>query len=597
MSEQDDLLAKAQAIQQQKLNSPDGDLLKQAQAIQSKKMTAEVPEEKPKWSKGESFGQGALQGASGGFSDEIGGAEGALMEKILPGGNQDNKSLEDLYKEYRDMHRGRNEEAAKNSAAYLGGNIAGGIVPAIAAGPGLAAQTALGASVGAGASNADNIKDLTKDTTIGAGMGLAGGVVGRAASGALNPTSMEVAGSKLASSAVGLKPSKELTSIYNPSTGKMESGSDVIKGIGKTAIEEKALPSVGGANAIYDKTLEAIDNNEGKLSPLLNQAQQSLDPVKEQVLDKVGHIGDKVGKFMYDFQDTIPMTSQSEGLARKLYKTYAPQIQALSDADGNLEALNTFKREAQAGAKRLNKGIYTSPTSQNDATEAQFLSRIGGIIREHIEDLANASNPDSQLGDAIKQQNKTLSNLYTYEDAAKKFIDSSKSQPKIGMGLSAGAGLGFKMGGPLGAVLGGGTQYGIEKATGQPLAQTAKIAAAKALVGGSKALSTPMGELVQKAAPAAPAASSVITNPYAEEIVQDKFPSDNQRLSAYVNNATDDSLKEVAENMTHSPVLNDSATQLKNAIDNHDEYAKRAALMKLMQMPSFRELMKTKGGQ
>lgn len=177
------------------LPSPDELSLKN----KSVKVSPKVAEE---WSKLESLGQGAKQGITAGFSDELAGLSGALKSmaksplKTITG-NYSPQELEQLYRTYRDIERGKNKEAEKqNPLSYVGGNILGGVGGAIAA-PGLmapktiAGMGALGSAIGAGTSNADilsgkpkELESFGKDVLIGGGVGTAiGGVakVGKAA--------------------------------------------------------------------------------------------------------------------------------------------------------------------------------------------------------------------------------------------------------------------------------------------------------------------------------------------------------------------------------------------------------------------------------
>lgn len=144
-------------------------------------------EHAPEWSKSESLGQGALQGATAGFSDELGGIEGALFEKaadVLGKGPQSGKSLEELYREYRDFQRQRNKQAEEsNKGSYLAGNILGGVGSAAVAPGALGAKTLsgaakLGAAAGLGSSEAEladpenlELGRAAKDVAIGTGLG------------------------------------------------------------------------------------------------------------------------------------------------------------------------------------------------------------------------------------------------------------------------------------------------------------------------------------------------------------------------------------------------------------------------------------------
>lgn len=527
----------------------------------------------PDWSPAESFGQGALQMGTGGFSDEIGGALGAGMEKIA--GNPDNKSFKDLYKEYRDMHRQRNEQAQQqNPGSYLAGSIAA-VVPGAVLAPELmapktiAGAATLGGAIGLGTSQQDLteatpevVENTLEDIGKGAALGAAGGAVGQKLGKVLNPEALETAASKTASKAVGIKPSRELARVFDPSTGKVVQGSDVIKGIGKTAMEEGALPFTGGADAIYDKSLDAIDNQYKILNPIMQKTQQQLSPVLDQSLEQVGGIGTKAANYLYDFQASLDQNPNQAQIMDKIEKKYLPYIQQLTNADGDLQQLTLFKRGLQEEATNLSTAAYDQPASDLKP-EAEFVKNLGGIVRQHIEDLASTVDPDA--GKQIADTNKTLSNLYTYNTAAKKLMDKGSGSPihKI-----------FDLPGEL--------------VTGNPTDRLAKIATAKALNQTSKIVQTPVGQLAQKAIVNAPLAT--VTNPFTQGQVNAK-PTESSKIATNLYNATDDSLKELASNFKSTPGLQFYGDHLDKALATDDEGEKNRAIFLIMQNPTARKMV------
>jgi len=440
---------------------------------------------------------------------------------------------------------------------------------------------------------ADSTKELGAGALEGATQEMGGQVLGAGLSAGIKklikPKSLEAAGSKLATSVVGGKPSKELTTEWVKEGEHFvpKQGSDVVKGLGKTAVEEGALPTFGGSNNIYDKTLEAVSKNEAKLNPLLQQAQESLGDDVASRLDQVGHVGDKLGTFMTDFEREIPTTSKREGLINKLYETYGPKLEEISNADGDLIKLNQLKQELQQSAKELNKGIYNNPNQMEAATEAQFTKQLGGIIRQHIEDLANSAG--GGLGQEIKSTNKTLSNLYTYEDMARRSMDSPKGKPSLGIKNAAGAALGYAVGGPPLAIATGTAQYGLEKGMGQSFGQLGKILGSKALLKGAKAIQTPAGPLMQKAA--GPVVNKAIGNPFSTENAESSSGTYADKISNSLYNATDDSLKAVALKLSQDPQLKHAAEELQKGIDLKDQQRKNNAIFLLLQKPSARKFL------
>jgi hypothetical protein len=532
----------------------------------------------PDWSPAESFGQGALQGATAGFSDELGGLEGAVQEKVLnalPGAKTDDKSFKELYKQYRDLNRQRNEQAKQqNPMSNLAGNVTGAVggallAPELMAPKTVAGAATLGGAVGLGTSQQDLteatpevVKNTLEDIGTGAALGTAGGLATRKLGQALAPEALDVAASKTASKAVGIKPSRELARVFDPSSGKVVQGSDVIKGIGSTALKEGALPFTGGADAIYDKSLDAIDNQYKILNPIMEQTQQKLSQNVGQSLQEVGGIGTKAANYLYDFQSSLDQNPNQAQIMDKIEKKYLPYIQQLTNADGNLQQLTLFKRGLQEEATNLSAAAYDQPASDLKP-EAEFVKNLGGIVRQHIEDLASTVDPDA--GKQIADTNKTLSNLYTYNTAAKKLMDKGQGSAvnKI-FGLPG------------------------EMLTGNPTDRLAKIATAKALNQTSKIVQTPAGELAQKAVVNAPLAT--VTNPFTQGQVNAK-PTESSKLATNLYNATDDSLKELASSFKQTPGLQFYGEHLDKALATDDEGEKNRAIFLIMQNPVSRKMV------
>lgn len=549
------------------------------------------------WSKLQSAGQGALQGATAGFSDELGGAEGAIQDKLL--GNPDKKSLKDLYKEYRDLQRNRNKKAEDaNPGSYLAGNVAGAVgagalAPGLLAPKSVAGAAGLGAAAGLGTSNADltdpslqSVGQAAKDTALGAGLGAAGGKIGQKLAGAANPEALETASSKLASSAVGLKPSKELTSVYDAASGQMKKGSNIIKGIGTTALETGSLPMTGGPSAMYDQSLKAINTAYQKLNPVLAQAQEKLTPNISQIVQDVGPITTKTPVVMQDIFDSIPETSQRNSIVKTIGDQYSMYEAKLGQAEGNLQALNDIKKELTSASKALAPQVYNNGTAK---VEANLYKRLGGVVRQHIEDLASAADPGA--GDQIGSINSDIGNLMTYNDGAKKLMDKTSSGLMDSAKTGATATAGFLAGGPLGAAITTGAKIAVEAGTGNPIGRLAKIGGAKALAATAKAVDTPAGQLTQKVIQQAPA--KVLTSPFAQEKIQGKMTSGAKATqnSSNLYNATDDSLKDVASKFQQTPGLEFYADHLNKAIDNNDSGEKNRAIFLIMQNPKARKLI------
>lgn len=619
------LLAQAQAIQAQKMGQAEhNDLLKQAQAIQQSKLSQSKDQGPQDYSMLDSAGIAAQKGLTGGLTGVAAGAGAALGDYSV---NQDWSKAKDAYKE--GLEEQKHKEDTAHKAHPIVSNIAeiGSSIPTMAVGGGLlksagiASPVAQGAILGGG-SGVTNYLGKNADPTasglavaggLGAGLGAAGGKIGSVIGNKLNPESLEVAGSKMASTAAGLKPTKELATEFNKETGKIIQGSDIIKGIGKTAMDEGALPLTGGPKAMYDKSIDAIDNNYQRLAPILQNTQNKITP---DTLEASGNIGDKTADFLYKFRDSLNTDPDQDAIMQKIEQKYIPYIEKLSKVDGNLNQLNAYKKGLQEKAIDLAAAAYDKPASDLKP-EADFVKRLGGIVRQHIEDLSNSADPGA--GDQISQINKTLSNLYTYKDAAKKLMNKGS-----------------------GTLLDKTVDIVPKILTGNTLGGLGKIVSAKGLNTASnflnkevptlsspdlpnfnpfdtKIVKTPIGNIVQKAAqPVAQTTANEMNNPWSQNVTKktvgfaakqafgstaraDDYyqPLANRASQATINasnlyNATDDSLKQVASNLKSVPGLEFYADHLNKAIDTDDEGEKNRAIFLIMQNPKSRKLISGK---
>lgn len=555
----------------------------------------------PEISKSKSAALGAVQGGTMGFADEIEGALRAGGEKGLAIiKKEDEKDLKELYKQYRDIARRRNKEAEEaNPLAYGAGEIGGAIAGGLATGGGtlsLKGAAALGGLTGLGTSESslvdgtpEDFNKLALDVGTGTALGLAGGGIAKGVGKLTSPKTLETAGSKIASSSAGISPTEEMVRGFDKTTGRIVEHPDIIKGIGKTAIEEGALPFTGGAKAMFTKADEAININFDKLAPIMKSAQQKLDQQLPQSLEKVGGIGAKGGDLYYKFINEIPDTSQKAALIEKLDKFYLPKIKQLQEADGNLQALADLKKEFYKGATSLKTNIYSDPNATEKMTEAKFLKQLAGITRQHIEDLAGTVDKEAAKG--IKQTNQTIGNLVTYKESARELIDKDAKKSVLGLSdIATGAGVGAMSSTPMGlAALA--TKKGAELATGHPISRLAKIGAAKGAIAGSKALNTPLGQIVQKTAPVA--SGAVVRGPYTQEVIQNTIsPSPATEMSNTLYNATDESLLSAAGKLKEQKGLEFYARELEDAIKEGDSRKKDRALFLIMQNPRSRKLFK-----
>lgn len=517
------------------------------------------------------------------------------------------------------------KEAAIEQLPAEGAMIGGLIGGLTTAGPGAIPGAAGGGALGAGlrklirdyqsapdkkefitktptlSGTAEAFKEMTPEMAGGAIEGTTQEMGGQALGAGLNKIlsrkALESAGSKLAASSAGLKPSEDTAMKWVAKEGgRFEKVPDASQmGIGQTAIEQGAVPNMGTMDQRVSAVKSALDNNYNKLDPLLKNAQQSLDPKLDEVMGSVGSIGDKLGNYHYDFQNQLAkgsmeasgtMSTQAEQIANKLLRQNAKNIENASNIDGNLIALNALKRNLQADADRL--GAYGP---RQDKPQAKYLKGMASIIRQHIEDLANAANPGSKLGDQVAEANSNINKLMDFKDALETSkqsvttpLDVSKSIFGHGM-LSA---LGYKLAGTEGAialpVAAKGVQMGVEGATGQPISTTAKILGAKGALKAAKVVDSPIGDITLKTVPKVVSAK---INPFSasqfKQQTSEINPTDSTKVASLMYNANDESLKNMSNNFKQDPSMQNIANALDKYIKTKDTQDLNVATFLMLQ--------------
>lgn len=154
----------------------------------------------PKPTQAESAARGAAQGATFGFADEIQGAVGGAAAKLLRPDLFEGQGIGDVYKQARDIQRGRNQEAKEaNPKTFIGAEIGGGIANPLtrlpfARGNSVKDVAVGGAGLGAiyGAGNTEDVTNLlqtTKDIASNAALGAGGALAGKAVMSLVSPIS------------------------------------------------------------------------------------------------------------------------------------------------------------------------------------------------------------------------------------------------------------------------------------------------------------------------------------------------------------------------------------------------------------------------
>lgn len=283
--------------------------------------------------------RGAVQGASAGFADEGAGVIDALLSKtggllLEPGQKNpyEDKPLRQVYEEGRNEERAANVQAAQRSPkTYLAGQLAGGIATSAAL-PG-AAMTQ-GAIQGAGLSEATNLPDMAKDVVLGAAVGKAGELAGKA---------VNVGAQKLASSS--LLPTAAQT------TGQMAEEA-AAKALGATKSNYNQL----GAEGVRNAAREALD--EGIISPLAS-TKTMLQRIPEGKSDTVrAMLENKMAK-----EAVKPAMSHSDYVALAAGGTHGLKgIAVAGGAVATKKVVEKYKDQVLANsADKISKALESTP--------------------------------------------------------------------------------------------------------------------------------------------------------------------------------------------------------------------------------------------
>lgn len=364
--------------------------------------TAGPDGERQKYSKLESFGMGAREGAALGFADELeGGAKALYHLTTNPTTNLSN--VGDAYRSFRDAARNKYTQAREdNPYSYGTGNVAGGVASSVLPGMGLLkgakGAAAIGAVAGLGGSNADLTKGevgrATFDTALGGGLGYG---VGKVADVLINPG--EYADS-LALKHLRPTPAlrRELGKEGALDVAREARNAGAIKfatkaedtalrlADAKDAVGEALGDIVGNANGKVD-TQKVVDNITKKVSNPLRETAEN-QPIADMVEKKAAGLLKKYGGTMTPAQIEAEksavqkninyLSTKTEMGARKAYGSALREAgeQAISDpnfvrtkeAYGNLK--NALKMADRTGSLTDGGGLMGHITDVGIGTEA-----------------------------------------------------------------------------------------------------------------------------------------------------------------------------------------------------------------------------------
>lgn len=555
----------------------------------------------------ESLLRGGGQGATLGFEDEaIGGLQAA--GKKLTG---DKTDLAELYRQYRDMERQKNEAAQQaNPKTFMGGELAGGAATSLV--PGGAIGTAgkamgLGAASALGQSNADltqgDLGGAAKDVGLGAAVGAGTFGLGKAVAPMLKGAApaAEAIGNKLeqksgdiALSAVGAG-QKAMEKEIGAGKGIFVSP-DYRKGAGQAALQN--LEMVQSPTQFREKVNNQLLDLIEQKKPLLSKAQEQLEKkalspsIEEQQLINQGSISSKLGETADDYLKEMNLSEVNPEKIANFRKYTDDYISRIQKSDNNINELEQLR---QAIGSKLKDQKFVA-NDRDLALQDQFLRDAYNTVKGRIEQLANFSG--GNLGDKIKGINKQESDLIDLSRTA--FKTEAKDMAGGGMfGMDksdvAAAGIGGYIGGPLGAastVLG---KKGIEAAAGRSLPELGEVAAAKsasalgsAAHGMSDILKNDASQLATSAAlPAATSMTESLKDKKQKEYTD--YPT--YKVSNDLYKASNEDLKVLTKQLYDSG-HNNIANSLADALNKNDMQKKNAILFNLIQDPKYRRVIR-----
>ena len=379
----------------------------------------------------ESALRGVAQGVTLGFADEISGAvESAFTDKS--------------YEQARDESRANFEVArAANPAAFLSGEVVGGIASGIASGglgAGLKGAAVLGTIAGVGNSEEDEIEKQLTDAMVGGTLGVAGHGIG---------------------SVLG-KGANRIAKAFRE-TVEEEADALGLKAVGvftKTS-RKKLAKKLESKRMTVDEFLNIFENETtvaGKPLIRLGGTQQEL---LEDVLEKQGQIGDEMGTLLKD----IDLAAEKTGRKAIRSKEFADHLEEEMDIARLLNSPNAD--EAALGA-RLAKRIARYRESdiewslmdvhnekvrlankanflRKENTDLQFNSQLRKMVTKTNDFIHDKVNTLSQSPDSLSKF-RDLKRRFGVLADAEEFIEDSVQAEKDGLLGSVRKAIGAAMG-------------------------------------------------------------------------------------------------------------------------------------------------------
>lgn len=368
----------------------------------------------PDMSKTESFARGAGQGATLGFEDELAGAGGALLNTLGGSRSANPPNWDKIVEHYR---KTRDEERAKNKLAeetnpktYFAGNVAGNIIPAVAAGgagQGILGAARMGAAAGLGTSG----EDLTK---------MDKPILDKASKLTSDVSIPMLTSGALASIPAGLSYFKNKTvpgQVFSQeATGNRIVGEDARKALGNELVQNAGNIGSDIQNELSDAARQKAE--------ILNQ--QNLEGVKYDISDLNKEANKKIGNLPTSFmneQDTARAALREPfNRAKDLNKPVEDELTNFinsridpTEAVKSSSPDNTSLTPKQMDSFRAALGKLGYMKDLKDSDVVSLAKRFSGKAAEKMNTEINPETGEivkSELGDI----NNKISNLIDAQD-------------------------------------------------------------------------------------------------------------------------------------------------------------------------------------
>lgn len=360
---------------------------------------------------------GTVQGISGGFLDEIGGAIRGFA------GNRDIRNIGSDYRRERDDLRTTLAKEEKDQPLAFGaGRVVGGIATAAVPGVGIARGAGVGAKAlsaarggaafGAGSSTADltkgDVAGAAKDTALGA-------ATGAATSGVLSGVGKVAGavGNKLGKGAAVRVDERVIGGLTEGGTGKQQAKILGEMGVKKGDLLKVAKETPGLAEAAAakktDKTIELVRAAKDKAMGANDAIYKAVDKASEGI-----KVTDVIGR-LEKITNTLAKDPGKRDLARIVEQKTNDVLSSWGERTHvSARELRTFASDIGPEAFRSVPGVNANAAERARRDVYNTLVRT---VEQHVDSVASKAGLPAGAGAAIRESNKKISTFINVEAA------------------------------------------------------------------------------------------------------------------------------------------------------------------------------------